>query len=453
MEFATTMYEKDRYSVIGKSRPRTDAEKQVTGKVRYVSDMLLPGMLYAKGVYSTEHHAEILSIDTSAAEAFPGVRAVVTHEDVPYNHFGKTIDDMHALAERKVRYKGEMVAAVAAESYDAACRAAELVKVAYKRLPAVFDPREAMKEGAPVIHDELQGKGYEGNIHTTPWSGELYQRLRCGDIEEGFRQSDVVLEHTFATCPQKALPIENSTTVAVPDGSDGVTLWTGLQGVFANAESIAKVLCLPFSKVRIICPPTGGAFGEKDLITTEPATAILAIKTGRPVKMALTTREHLLSTGTKHPMYLTYTLGAKNDGTLMALKRLCITGAGAYRSVGILVTVKTTYWGCGPYNIPNQYADCYVVATNKQTGCAMRGFGMTQPTFAMEVMMDMMAEKLCLDPLEIRKRNIFKDGDRLPTGQAVRACGIGLALDKVAELSNWQAAPAPQGSGGLGFRV
>ena len=137
-------------------------------------------------------------------------------------------------------------------------------------------------------------------------------------------------------------------------------------------------------------------------------------------------------------MYMTYKLGANNDGALMALERLCITGAGAYRSVAHLITMKTAYWGCGPYNIPHQHADCYVVGTNKQIGGAMRGFGMTQPTFAMEVLMDMLAEKLSMDPLAIRKKNILKDGDYMSTGQAVRACGIGMVLDKVAELSGWR---------------
>ena len=432
------MYEKESYSVIGRSRPRIDAEKQVTGKVQYVGDMYMAGMLYVKGIYSTEHHAEILSIDTSAAEAFPGVAAVITSKDIPYNHLGKLFEDQHVLAERKVRSKGEMVAAVAAETYDAASRAALLVKVEYKRLPAVFDPREAMKEGAPILHDELQGKGYEGNIHVAPNTGELCQRLRCGDIEEGFRQSDIILERTFATCPQKALPIENFTSLSAPDGSDGITIWSTLQSVFGNAKQIAKSLGLPMSEVRIICPAMGGGFGEKNQVGTEPITALLAMKTGRPVKMELTTGENLIYTGVRHAVYMTYKIGAKKDGTLMALKRHCITGAGAYRNLSMQITIKYTYWGGGPYRIPNQHADCYVVATNKQVGGAVRGFGMTQATFAMEVMMDMLAEKLKMDPLALRKKNIYRNGDYMATGQAVRAAGIDMVLDKVAEISNWQ---------------
>lgn len=432
------MYEKDTYTVIGKGRPRVDAVKQVTGKVQYLCDMHLPGMLYGKAVYSTEHHAKILNIDTSEAEKLPGVHAVITHKDVPHNLIGVTYDDTPVLAEGKVRYKGEMIAAVAAETYETACLAASLVKVDYEVLPSVFDPREAMKEAAPILHEDKQGDGYQGNIHIVPATGELFQKLRSGDVEEGFSQSDAIIERKFATCPQKPLPIENFCTLAAPDGNDGITIWSTQQCVFGNTGHIAAVLKMPLSRVRVICPAMGGGFGEKNQLGTEPVTAVLALKAGSPVKIELTTEESLMFTGTKHPMYFTYKLGAKKDGTLVALKRDCITGAGAYRSVAMLITMKVAYWGAGPYNIPNQYADCYVVATNKQIGAAMRGFGMAQPTFAMEVMMDMMAEKLGMDPLAIRRKNMFQDGDHMPTGQAVRATGIGMVLDKVAELSHWE---------------
>ncbi|MBP1627491.1 MAG: oxidoreductase molybdopterin-binding subunit [Holophagaceae bacterium] len=432
------MYEKETYDVIGKSRPRVDAVKQVTGQVQYLGDMHVKDMLYAKAVLSTEHHARILSIDTAEAEKLPGVHAVVTAKDVPHNLIGITLDDTPVLAEGKVRYKGEMVAAVAAETYDIACRAAKLIKVVYERLPAVFDPREAMKADAPVIHDEMQGKDYKGNIHVVPATGELCQKLRHGDVEEGFKQSDIIIEHKFATCPQKPLPIENFCTLAAPDGNDGMTIWSTQQCVFGNAGHLAKVIQMPLSKVRVICPAMGGGFGEKNQLGTEPVTAVLALKARRPVKLELTTEESLQFTGTKHPMYFTYKLGAKKDGTLVAMKRECITGAGAYRSVAMLITMKVTYWGAGPYNIPNQHADCYVVATNKQIGSAFRGFGMAQPTFATEVMMDMLAEKLNMDPLELRKKNIYRDGDHMATGQAVRAAGIELVLDAVAAMAGWE---------------
>lgn len=431
------MYEKDSYEVIGKGRPRVDAVKQVTGQVQYLCDMHLPNMLYAKGVFSTEHHARILAIHTEEAERLQGVHAVVTYKDVPYNLIGVTLEDTPVLAEGKVRYKGEMVAAVAAETYDIACRAAELIRIDYERLPAVFDPREAMKQGAPVIHDEMQGTAYQGNLHIVPATGETSMHLRTGDIDEGFRQADAIVACKFATCPQKPLPIENFCTLAAPDGNDGLTIWSTQQCVFGNAGPIAKVLQMPLSRIRIICPAMGGGFGEKNQLGTEPVTALLARKAGLPVKLELTTEESLKFTGTKHPMYFNFKIGAKSDGTLTALKWETVVGAGAYRSVAMLITMKVTYWGAGPYNIPNQASDSWIVATNKQIGSAMRGFGMAQPTFALEVVMDMLAEKLHMDPLALRRKNIYRDGDHMATGQAVRAAGIGLVLDKIEELSKW----------------
>ena len=431
------MYEKSTYDVIGRSRPRIDAKKQLTGTVEYVSDMYLPGMLYAKGVLSTEHHAKILSIDDSAAKSLPGVRCVATAKDIPYNLFGVMIEDTPVLAENKVRYKGEMVAAVAAESYELACRAADLVKIEYEPLPAVFDPREAMKPDAPIIHEELQKIHYDGNVHIVPSTGALYQRLRTGDVEKGFEESDIILEREFATSPQKPQPIESFCTLAAPDGDDGLTVWSTQQCVFGNAGQLAKTVQMPQSKIRVICPALGGGFGEKNQLRTEPITAVLALLTRKPVKMELTTQESMLFTGTKHAMYLKYKLGAKKDGTLVALKRECITGAGAYRSEAVLITMKATYWGGGPYNIPNQYADCYVVATNKQIGSAFRGFGMSQPTFAMETMLNMLADELKMDPVELRRKNVYKNGDHMATGQSIRAAGAGMVLDKITEMSGW----------------
>jgi CO/xanthine dehydrogenase Mo-binding subunit len=438
------LYEKDSYEVVGKPRPRTDARKQVTGKVEFVGDMYLNGMLYAKGVFSTEHHANILSIDTSEAKKVPGVHAVITHKDIPFNRFGVTIMDQPVLSEKKVRYKGEMVAAIAAETYEIACQAAKLVKVEYERLPAVFDPREAMKEDAPIIPDleEFPGE-FSGNFHMLGGGhmveGEKnkFLKLRKGDIEKGFAESDVILERKFATSVQKASSIEPLCTLA-DWKDDGVTIWSTQQCPHGNAAVIADAIGLPLSKTRIVAQAVGGGFGEKNSVGLEPVTAVLSKKAGRPVKFQFTTEEHLMWSGTRHPVYMDLKLGATKDGKLKALKRTCVTGAGGYRGVSTLITLKVTYWGSGPYDVPNQYADCYVVSTNKQTGSALRGFGMTQPTFAIEVMMDMLAEELGMDPLELRLKNIYRDGDYTSTGQCVRAAGIELALNKVADLYGWQ---------------
>lgn len=431
------MYEKKNYSIIGKSHNRIDVDKQLSGEVKYTGDYYVDGMLYAKGILSPYDHAKIHSIDISEALAVPGVEGVATAKDVKYNRLGiEPCFDQPVFAEDKVRYKGELVALVAADTYETACRAAKLVKVEYEELPAVFDPREAIKEDAPILHEDKPDL-YRGNIHIVPATGGDCQKLRYGDIEKGFAEADHIIEKEFATCPRRAAPIENFVTLAVPDGSDAITIYAATQCPHGNAGPIAHALGMPLSKVRIINPAMGGGFGVKNYQTTEAATATLALKIGKPVKWACDTQEMYNMCGTNHGVYFKYKIGFKNDGTLVALQRKSYTAAGAYRGVAILITMKITYWGCGPYNIPNQAADCYVVATNRNHGVAFRGFGMAQPTFALEVLMDMIAEKLQMDPYELRKKNLIHDRDHMPTGQVVRSSGIEMTLDKVAEMSEW----------------
>lgn len=434
------MYEKKEYCVIGKSRPRIDVDKQLTGKVQYTGDMKVPGMLYAKGVLSIYDHARILSIDTAEAEKMPGVKGIATEKDTVFNRVGIVpCMDHPVFAENKVRYKGELIALVAADTYENACRAAKKVKVEYEVLPAVFDPREAIKDGAPVLHEDKPDL-YRGNIHIVPATGGDCQKLRQGDMEEGWAKSDYIIEKEFATCPRRAAPIENFVTLAVPDGADGITIYAAQQCPHGNSGPIAGVLGMPQSRVRIICPAMGGGFGVKNYLTNEAATAVLARKLGCPVRWAMDTAEMFEHAGTNHGVYFKYKIGFKKDGTLVALDRVSYTAAGAYRSVAMLITMKITYWGCGPYNIPYQSADCCVVATNRNPGVAFRGFGMAQPTFAMEVLMDMVAEKCGMDPYEIRKKNMIRDGDYMATGQVVRSSGIEKTIDKVAEMSGWNQA-------------
>ena len=435
------MYDKESYISIGHSRPRLDAKSQVMGQSQYVCDIHKDGMLYAKPVLSTEHHALIKSIDYSAAMALPGVAGIVTAEDLRDDaDYGVTTNDQPPLAKRKVRYMGEMVALVAADTYDTACRAAELVKVDYERLPAVFDPRDALKPDAPIIHDEYQGTFYDGNI--MGGGGSLREpaggKLRVGDVEKGFAEADIILEREFASGVPKSMAIEPFATLAWPDDQGGITIHCNNQCVFGNAPHIARNLGLPLSMVRVMAPVVGGGFGEKNQLGTEIQTALLAQKLRRPVKLELTTEEHMLFSGTRHPVYFKYKLGAKKDGTLTALERTSITGAGAYASVAILITGKIAIWGCGPYLIPNQKADTMVVATNRQPGAAMRGFGMAQVTFAMETMMNMLADELKMDRVELRRKNMFRNGEHMSTGQAIRAEGISLCLNKAVEVSNWQ---------------
>ena len=426
------------YAEIGKSRPRIDAYQQVTGKVEYTNDLRLRDMLYAKPLLSTEHHARIIALDTSAAERLPGVRGVATAKDAPDNVNGLIIPDQPVFADDKVRYRGEIVALVAADTEEIAREAVELIKVEYERLPAVFDPREALKPDAPIIHEQGQGKWCRGN-QVLPHGHESFF-LSHGDVEKGFGESDLVIEHTFGTSAQRSAPIEGHAFIAKPEGPDRIAIIGNTQMPFWHQPAVAKALRLPLNRVRMVSTPIGGAFGQKNDITIEPNLAVLAMKTGRPVKWAMTTEEDFLFTSTKIPVYLTYKVGVRSDGTLMAVSRDAISNTGAYASTTMITMSKCTLIGAGPYNVPNHRANTLVVYTNKCRSAAFRGFGMSQPTFAIEVMMDIIAERLGMDPLALRMKNLLRDGDRAATGQAMRSVGIKACLDKVAEMSGWNTA-------------
>lgn len=425
---------------VGTRRPRLDAREQVTGRVQYADDLMLPGMLYAKPLLSTEHHARIVKLDTSAAERLPGVRAVATAKDAPDNVNGLIIPDQPVFADDKVRYQGDIVALVAAETEEIAQQGVELIKVKYEPLPAVFDPRKALEPDAPVIHEEGQGKWCRGN-QVLPHGHDTFLLVH-GDVEKGFLESDLVVEETFGTSAQRCVPIEPHAFIAKPEGLDRITIIGNTQMPFWHQPAIAKALRLPLNRVRVCSTPIGGAFGQKNDITIEPNVAILAMKVGRPVKWALTTHEDFCYTSTKIPVYHTLKVGLKSDGTLTAIDRRHVANTGAYASTTMITMGKCTLIGSGPYRIPNHRAETWVAYTNKCRSAAFRGFGMSQPTFAIEVMMDILAQKLGMDPLEFRMKNIMKDGDRAGTGQAMRAVGMGACLTKVAEMSGWEIAPA-----------
>lgn len=429
------------FAEVGKRRPRVDGKEQVTGRIKYTEDMYLPGFLYAKVLFSSEDHAKIVTLNIDDAVRLPGVKAVITAQDVPFNRFGIDVEDQPLLAESKVRYRGEPIAVVAAETEEIAAAAVAMIQVKYERLLSVFDPREAMASDAPILHEEGQGKYCNGNICL--YNGQEVLKLRRGDVDKAFEESDLIVEESFATTPQKPASIENHVALARPDGSDKVTIWCSNQQVFTNAPQCAKILRMPVSKVRMISQAVGGGFGGKNDLTVEPMAALLALKTMRPVRLSLNAKEDFLYAATKHTQYLTYKAGVKSDGSIIALKRKIVTDAGAYRTYGINITKKSTYIGAGPYKIPNQWSDANVVYTNKQPAGCFRGFGMSQSTFASEVLMDIIAEKAGMDPIELRLKNCLVDGDRIGTGQTVRGVGVKELLLKLSKESGWAAQQQP----------
>lgn len=408
-------YETDLMEV-GKRKPRIQAEEQLTGRTIYVDDIELPGMLYAKAVLAQYPHAKILNVDTSQARRLIGVKAVATAIDVPHNNYGRSVRDQELICSDKVRHLGDLVALVAATDEEIALEAAGLIKVDYEPLPKVDDVFSALEPEAPLLHG--------GKDNRVPFLPDGMIRIRCGDIEKGFREADLIVEDVYITQSQEHAALETQSAVAKVEGGGRVTVWSMTSMPFVRAQDTAEILGLPFSKVRFIVPQVGGAFGGKNEAGAAPHVALLALMTGKPVKWTWTREEEFLCSTVRHRFVIKHKTGVKKNGRLVAKQIESIGDAGAYCSGSVWVLEKNVVAACGPYHIPNVWVDGYLVYTNKQVTAAMRGYGVTQGTFAAESQMDRIAKELNLDPLEIRLINVLKDGDTIPCGQKVEAVSI-----------------------------
>lgn len=407
------------YSVIGQKVRRRDAVEKATGKAIYADDLLLPNMLYGRVLRSAYPHALIKGIDCSEAKKAPGVVAVLTAKDVPgTNRYGLVYLDQQVLVDDKVRCFGDAVALVVAESEAMAEAALKLIRVDYEELPGVFSAEEGMKPGAPLVHEK-------SNLvqHT---------KVRKGDIAQGFAQCEVVVENTFRTqCVEHAY-LEPECSVAAVDHQGNLTVWTSTQYVFRDRRQLAPALGLPVNKVRVIQMTTGGGFGGKDDITTEILAGLAALKTGRPVKVRFTREESMRATTKRHPMVIKARLGANREGKLLALEGEIYADTGAYVSLGIYVVKKAGLHLSGPYYIPNIKVDTYTVYTNNPPSGAMRGFGVVQAAFVHESLLDDLAERLGIDPWEIRYKNALEPGLSTGTGHILQhSIGIKNTLSEV----------------------
>ena len=383
---------------VGKSIRRKDGEGKVTGQTKFFSDITLPNMLYAKVTRSKYPHALIKSINTSRAEGVPGVVAVLTHKDVPaLNGFGILIPDQPVLCSDKVRYMGDAVAVTAAETLEAAEKAADLVEVEYSPLPVVSDPLEAMKPEAPKVHEK-------GNIlrHST---------VRVGNVDEAFRKAAFVVENTYRTGRQMHMYLETEAGVAMLDANGRLILYSGGQSPYRDQMQISRALGIKPEEIRVISTPVGGAFGGKEENTVQIHLALLARKTKRPVKLVWTREESGVTGMKRHPMIVTMKTAIDKEGRLLANQVRIVADTGAYASLGPTVLDVAIENSSGPYRIPNIDIDAYSVYTNNGVAGAFRGFGSPQVNFALESNMDILAERLGIDRLEIRKRNALREGD------------------------------------------
>lgn len=405
------------FNVVGKSVIRKDAIDKVLGKTQFAADIKLPGMLYAKILRSKVAHAILKNVDTSAAEALPGVYAVLTAKDIPgSNSHGIILKDEPVLAIDRIRKIGEPLAVVAAENEKIAEEALALIKVELEEIPAVFDPEEAMKPDAPKVHEG-------GNV-------VQLRKVRKGDVEKAFAEADIVIENVYRTQMQEHAYIEPEAGVAYLD-RDNVVLNVCTQNPHFDRKEVARNLSLPVNKVRIIQAATGGGFGGKLDVSVQVYIAVLALRTKRPVKLVYSREESVVATTKRHPCVIYYKTAADKNGKLLAIEATIIGDTGAYASYGPGTITRSAVHVTGPYEIPNVKVDAYTVYTNNPTAGAMRGFGVPQVAFAHEQQMDMLAEKAGLNPIQIRLLNALKPGSTTGTGQVLEtSVGITETINK-----------------------
>jgi len=433
---------------MGTSVARKDAIRKVTGQALFAADIVKPGMLYAKVLRSKVPHAILESIDTSAAEAYPGVVKVLTAADIPgaggvgtmlkgeacsdrdgcmplfkASGVGIIIKDEPVLVNDKIRRIGDAIALVAAETEQAADAALKLIQVQLKELPAVFDPIEAMKPGAPQVH--------ANNILTL-------RKIRKGDVDAAFANADLIIENQYKTQSVEHAYIEPEAGVAEYDGHM-LTMWVATQNVHFDRKEVARTMNMDANRVRIVQAVTGGGFGGKLDISVQCHLALLAYHTRRPVKLVYTREESMAASAKRHPYIIDYKTAMTKDGKWTALKATIIADTGAYASYGPGVVTRAAVHATGPYEVPNVWVDAYGVYTNNPMAGAMRGFGVPQVAFAHESLLDQAAEKLGMSPLEIRLKNVLVPGGVTATGQVLKhSVGIKETILKAAEAAQQQ---------------
>jgi CO/xanthine dehydrogenase Mo-binding subunit len=390
----------------------------------------MEGMLFARVLRSPHPHARIRSMNLAAARALPGVVAALNGDDIEGpNVYGLITPDQPVLARvgSKVRYMGDAVAAVAAETLQAADAALALIEVDYEPLPAVFDARLAMAPDAPLVHEDRQSNV----LH--------YDRLRRGNLQAGFAAADVIVEGRYETPFVDHAYLQPEAGVAQVDENGRVTVWVATQWPHEDRHEIAYALGLPEERVRVVQMTTGGAFGGREDISVQIVLALLALKTGRPVKLVYTRPESLIASTKRHPFHMRYRTGATRDGQLTAMETELVTNAGAYASTSAAILTTAVTLATGPYEVPNVSIDAWTVYTNTPPTAAMRGFGSNQVNFAAEMQMSKLAEALGMDPAELRRRNLYRNGSTMHTGQVLPG-GVGavkaldLAVQQAAEL-------------------
>ena len=442
-------------AVVGKPETKVDAVKLVKGNPAFVDDIEKRGMLYAKLLTSPHAHARILDIDDSQALALPGVHAVIHYQNVrrvKYASGGQSYPNPpphdQVSFDNKVRYVGDRVAAVAAESLEIAEEALKLIQVEYEVLPAVFDENEAIKPGAPIIHDEDDTE----DIHDAGHNVVHHIEAEVGDVEQGFKEADHVFEHTYYVHQVQQAPIEPHIAISWWDSDERLVIRTSTQVPFHVRRMVGPLLGLPVRRIRIIKPRIGGGFGVKQEMLIEDIVGHLTIATGRPVRLELTRSEEFRSSRTRHPQTITFKTGVMANGTLHSMKMRVVGNTGAYGTHGLTVQTVTGLRGLSSYNCKHRMFDCLVVYTNLPVPGAYRGYGGPQALFALECHVDEIAHALDFDPIDFRRRNWVQAGDPLAiapllgegeketvvTVPIIQSCGLNECFEQGMKAIDWE---------------
>jgi len=414
---------------VGRNVYKVDARDKVTGKAIYPDDICFDDMLYLKIKRATHPHAYLRRIDISKVKNLPGVIKIITAADIPeVKNFGLIIKDQPVLVGigEKMRYMGDALAIIIAESREVASKAVRLIEIEVEELEVISDPLRAMEKEAPLIHKD-------GNILATHY-------LEKGDIKKGFAQADIIAENEYRTTSLDHVPLQVEAGVGKFDPeTEMITLWVATQWLHDTQADIAQSLGLPKEKIRIIQPVIGGAFGKKEDISVQIHLALAAMETKRPVKLTYTREESMIAQSKRHPFIIRMKTGVTNKGYLTAWQAEIIGDTGAYASSGLAVVHKGMYHCTGPYNVNHVKGIAYTVYTNNTYAGAMRGFGTTQIAFAYESQMDILAYKLGINPAQFRWQNAYDIGSSTPNRQILtHSVGVKETIRKATNLAGWK---------------
>lgn len=425
------------YEVIGKPIIRESGAKKVTGAAKFTTDISKENMLHGKILFSNRPHARILNIDVSKAAAIPGVEAIITGDDVPDTRYGQFILDRPVLAKERVRYIGEPVAAVAARSKEIARKAVGLIEVSYEDLPAVFDPEDSLKKDSYQIHPGLQD--YSAiNPYVRYGNVCMDARVSQGDPDTAFAEAERIVENTFKTQGTHQGYLEPHSCISYYDHTGRLSVVTGTQQLSIDHASLARVLELPLTRVRVESPFVGGAFGGKLNISIEPICCLLTKASRKAVKITLTREEEFFTQHPRAPFIMKLRTGICEDGTIVAQEVDIVVDAGAYVDQSIGIATKAAFSMQGSYHIPHCRARTRAVYTNNIDWGCMRGYGTIQMTYAIETQLDLIADEIGMDPADIRMNNLCREGDKIISGQTIHGIHVRETMQKALEVSDYR---------------